>query len=101
MIPRPSSFALRVSFFEQGLVELTPSYGLGLTVPPKIHTNPDKLPEFITRPIALLKMLSDGGRIDNVGKKYKDSMYYVYVDISPWSAFLEDSATDFLTVEGE
>jgi hypothetical protein len=46
-------------------------------------------------------MLSDGGRIDNVGKKYKDSMYYVYVDISPWSAFLEDSATDFLTVEGE
>jgi hypothetical protein len=101
VIPPANSFALRVSFFEQGLVELTPSYGLGLTVSPKIHTNPDKLPEFITCPIVLLKMLSNGERINKVGKKYKDNMYYVYVDSDEWSTFLKDSATDFLTTEGE
>jgi hypothetical protein len=46
-------------------------------------------------------MLSDGGRVENVGKKFRDNMYYVFVDVDLWKAFVADSYADFLVIEGE
>jgi len=94
----PNSCALRVAFHTNYLVELTSSYHLGAT---NFHIAPNKLPEFITKSVALLKMLSDGGRVENVGKKFRDNMYYVFVDVDLWKAFVADSYADFLVIEGE
>jgi len=94
----PNSFALRVAFYADDLVELTPSYHLGTS---NIHIAPNKLPEFITKPIALLKMLSDGEQVEHMGKKFRDGMYYVFIDVRLWKAFVADSYADFLMTEGE
>lgn len=98
MKSNPNAFALRVDLNNRGLTELTPSYHLGTS---SVHVHPDKLPEFITQPLAILKMLSDGERVEDVGKKYNDGMYYVFVDADMWKAFVADSYTDFLLEEGE
>jgi hypothetical protein len=46
-------------------------------------------------------MLSDGEQVEHVGKKFRDSMYYVFIDVSLWKAFVADSYADFLLTEGE
>ena len=83
-----NTFSLRVDFYGNDgvrLVTLIPSYQLeGKTY----HTNEDKLPEFITKPISVLKMLGNGERIELVGKKLNEQVFYVYVHVDTWKTFL-------------
>lgn len=98
MNSNPNAFALRVDLHTKELAGLTPSYHLGTS---SVYAHPDKLPEFITQPLAILKMLSDGERVEDVGKKYRDDLYYVFVDVDVWKVFVADSYTDFLMTKGE
>lgn len=85
--PSPSnSFALRVLMYDSGAAVLTPSAKLAresLTVPKHL------MPRFITDQIAMLKMLDIGGRIELVGKRYTDNLFYVYVDADVWENFID------------
>lgn len=82
----PNSFALRISLYDNGAAELTPSAQLhsGASHIPKYM-----MPDFITEPLAMLKMLNNGERIGSVGKRYTDRLFYVYVDADVWQNFID------------
>lgn len=86
-----NTFSLRVDFYDKGgdrQVTLVPSYQLeGKTY----YTHEDDLPEFITKPIAVLKMLGNGERIELVGKKLNEQVFYIYVHVDTWKTFMDGS----------
>lgn len=99
-----SKFPLRVWFMTDYLdvfdvvgemkdyaVELTPSSklpGESITVTQK------ELPDYITQPIALLKMLHDGERIAYVGKRIAKDLFYVYVHVDQWLQYTDDKTKE-------
>lgn len=97
-------FALRVWFMadyiegwdaegetQECSVTLTPSSklpGEGIVV------TREGLPEFITQPIAMLKMLRDGERIKFVGKRVSKDLFYVYVLVEDWLQYMDDKTEE-------
>ena len=72
-------------------VELTPSNKLsGIS----IIVTEEQLPKYITQPIALLKMLGNGGRIPHVGKKIAKDLFYVYVHVDQWLEYTGDKTKE-------
>lgn len=72
-------------------VELTPSSklpGVSITV------TQEELPDYITQPIALLKMLCDGERIAHVGKRIAKDLFYAYVRVEDWLQYTDDKTKE-------
>lgn len=82
-----SSFAVRVEYFNNETVCLIPSANL---TGKKFFLDKDKLPEFITEPVAILSMLENYQTVDLLGKKYHGALYYVNVDVDKWTNFFND-----------
>lgn len=100
-----SKYALRVWFINEHVVKgrlvvrdlqtdpvkLTPSVmfpGESITV------SQEELPEFITQPIALLKMLHGGERVDDVGKRITKNVFYVFVRVEDWVQYTDDKTKE-------
>lgn len=99
-----SKFTLRVWFMtdyvdvfdvvgemEDYAVELTPSSKL----PGKsITVTQEELPDYITQPIAMLKMLRDRERIPSIGKKIARDLFYVLVRVEDWLQYTDDKTKE-------
>lgn len=97
-----SKYALRVWFMtdytdvfdvagDRHIVELTPS---AMFPGESITVSQEELPDYITQPIALLKMLRDGERIDGVGKRITRNVFYVFVRVEDWLQYTDDKTKE-------
>jgi hypothetical protein len=87
MLPPDKKFTLRVWISpDESIAVLTPSSKLS----GKVTTiGLEELPDFVTQSIALLKMLPDNGRIEDLGKRIDQSTFYLFIHSESWDAFFE------------
>lgn len=100
-----SKYTLRVWFINEHVVEgrlvirdlltdpvrLTPS---GMLSGESITVIREELPDYITQPIALLKMLDEGEQIDDVGKRITRDLFYVRVRVKDWVQYKDDKTKE-------
>lgn len=100
-----SKYALRVCFINEHVVKgrlvvrdlqtdpvrLTPS---GMLPGESITVIREELPDYITQPIALLKMLDEGEQIDRVGKRITRDLFYVRVRVEDWLQYTDDKTKE-------
>lgn len=51
----------------------------------------EELPQVVAEKIVLLKMLNNFQRLEGIGKKYNDTMFYVFITPNQWQQFKDEA----------